>query len=144
ESQRHWPSYVRAVKVDDRPGSECRRSGLASGDHQRCFPPVGEGDKVPEDHPGQCRSRHLSRWPYPRFRYQQLLLNYIPSAHRLLRNRVLSRVVIDRLQFCRIFDPFITMFLLALTLICPLPSIVMSLPLMTIVPSFFIVMLASP
>src|SRR5204862_7743974 len=47
-------------------------------------------------------------------------------------------------QFCLIFDPFITMSLSALTLILPLPSIVMSLPLIVIVPSFFIEMLASP
>ena len=50
----------------------------------------------------------------------------------------------DRRQFWMIFEPFITRSPLALMLILPDPSIVMLLPLMMMVPSFFRVIEALP
>src|SRR4051812_6898668 len=84
------------------------------------------------------RERQFGRTPHASSCRRTSRVHVIPErAHHGRRDQVHA-------QFPVILLPFITRSPDALTLILPLPSRVMSLPLMVMVPSFFIVMLASP
>src|SRR5262245_28026365 len=143
EYQDDTPADVRALEVD----RGTRRYGSSTWRlcevHQRCARVfVDQGEQLADDHAINARQRVCRPRRCAEQWREHLSIDFGRSgAHwHVVGVHVVSSPRRSRpTQFCRTLDPLIVTSLDALTLIFPDPSTVMSLPLMAIVPSFFIV-----